>query len=171
MSKGSLRVCRTAHTAVAPLKGERRLLHPFTTHGSCGLTVHPGPVTSARTTLGFLPVPYTLHLSAWSAKGEKLCLTKGAGPTQAWTVHTTSFEPSEVAPAFLGCCHLPHPVTCHIHFSRQGVKVALTQCLAIAPSLSAPFCSIHVLFKFRKRSSDGRLSLKCNSQMSTCKPG
>lgn len=120
---------------------------------------------------GYLPVPYTLHLSAWSTKGEKVCLTKGAGPTQAWTVHTTSFEPPKAAPAFLGCCHLPHPVTCHIHFSRQGVKVALTQCLAIAPSLSAPFCSIHVLFKFRKRSSDGRLSLKCNSQMSTCKHG
>lgn len=106
----------STHT-VLPLKGERRVLHPFTTEGRCGLTVRPGPVTSACTTLGFLPVPSsTLHLSAWSAKGEKVCLTKGVGPTQAWTVHTTSFEPPESSSSLPGVlspaasCHLPHPL-------------------------------------------------------------
>lgn len=140
MSKGGSPegVENSTHT-VLPLKGERRVLHPFTTEGRCGLTVRPGPVTSACTTLGFLPVPSsTLHLSAWSAKGEKVCLTKEWAPHRRGQCTRPVLNPPKAAPAFLGCCHLPHPVTCHIHFGRQGSQGGPYQMPGYRPTASRP---------------------------------
>lgn len=96
--------------------GEESASSIYHTQGSCGLTVRPGPVTSACTTLGFLPVPYTLTLSIClhgARKGKRFVLQKVRAPHRRGQCTPPVLNPrKQLLPSWGAVtCHILSPAT------------------------------------------------------------